>query len=54
MAYFLFSVNQMLYIPIASLFIGLLLPPFWLAAIMMLVEILFSLLLIQECKQLPE
>lgn len=41
-------------IPIGALVIGLLLPPFWLAAIMMLVEILFSFLLFLEGKRLPQ
>ena len=39
-------------IPILSLVIGLMLPPFVLAGVMMLVEAVFSLLLYRECKSL--
>ena len=38
--------------PILSLVIGLTVPPFVLAAVMMLVEVVFSLLLFKECKSL--
>ena len=39
-------------IPILSLVIGLMFPPFVLAGVMMLVEAVFSLLLYRECKSL--